>query len=567
MIKQVKLERFKSIESATLDLERINVLVGANNAGKSSVLQALQFATSVAQTAKLFAQNSKLWKNGIWGTSVYPDQLIYSPVKDPYALAMGGILKEDEHKSIFVSFTEDSGEQATATFRKGKNKNIVAHFEGETVGKHLSSLEKPFCMYVPGLAGIPFEEEMRAVGIVRKSAAKGDSNTVFRNVIYLLHQDPYKWQTFLSDLQEFFPEILFEIITNPEIDGFINVKFKLGNDDPLLPIDLAGTGVLQAIQIAAYVNYFQPSLLLLDEPDSHLHPDNQRILAALLVSLSDRTDTTIIISTHSRHLMAALRSDAKFFLVKKGCISSSEFDHYAGLLELGALDEYDQIKNGDLKYIILTEDSSLPSRKYLRCLLESSGYNKDEFCIYSYNSVTKVDSAKMFAQFLLDINPTLTVIVYRDRDGLYDEEIELEKKNIEFDSRVKCVIAQFNDIEMYYCNALHIVEVCQTQSLHIDEQDAAKLIAEAIEEAEEESKRIFYTHRIDKARKDKTDTGKAALEAESAFASNKIVYAYGKKVSGLLRAKLQKKFGTNVDIYKSSNQLCDALLEAIHNVA
>ena len=62
MVKQITIERFKSIESATLDLGKINVLVGANNSGKSSVLQALQFATSVAQTAKLYSQTTNLIK-------------------------------------------------------------------------------------------------------------------------------------------------------------------------------------------------------------------------------------------------------------------------------------------------------------------------------------------------------------------------------------------------------------------------------------------------------------------------------------------------------------------------
>ena len=252
---------------------------------------------------------------------------------------------------------------------------------------------------------------------VRRIAAKGDSNTVFRNVINLLSQDAEKWELFLSDLKVIFPAIDFTISANPNVDGSIDVRFQLNPSDPMLPIDLAGTGVLQAIQIAAYVNYFKPALLLLDEPDSHLHPNNQRALATLLVSLSDRTETTILISTHSRHLMSALHEDARFFLVKNGTISSSPYDHYVGLLELGALDEYDHIKNGDLKYVILTEDSSEMSRKYLRGILESSGFGRNEFQVYSYNSVSKIESAKMFASFLLNINPNLTVIIYRDRDG------------------------------------------------------------------------------------------------------------------------------------------------------
>ena len=334
----------------------------------------------------------------------------------------------------------------------------------------------------------------------------------------------------------------------------------------MLPIDLAGTGVLQAIQIAAYVNYFKPALLLLDEPDSHLHPNNQRALATLLVSLSDRTETTILISTHSRHLMSALHEDAKFFLVKNGTISSSAYDHYVGLLELGALDEYDHIKNGDLKYIILTEDASESSRQYLRGVLESSGYDRGEFQIYSYNGVSKIESAKMFASFLLNINPDLTVIIYRDRDGLYDSEMQTIKEQIEFDSRVNCVVAHFNDIEMYYCNACHIVKICNIEGVQLTEQEATTLISEAMTEAEADSKRKFYTHRVEIARQRREDTGNAMAVAETAFSENKMVYAYGKKVAGLLRAKLQQKFGRNIDIYKTTDQITDVQFSRIHSI-
>ena len=546
---------------------KINVLVGANNSGKSSVLQALQFATSVAQTAKLYSQTTKFDKNSVWATSVYPDQLIYSPVKDPYVLAKGGILKGDINLGISVAFVEDSNEKVTATFRKGKNKNIAARFEGETVGQHLASLENPFCMYVPGLAGIPFEEEIRTVGIVRRIAAKGDSNTVFRNVINLLSQDAEKWELFLSDLKVIFPAIDLTISANPNVDASIDVRFQLNPSDPMLPIDLAGTGVLQAIQIAAYVNYFKPALLLLDEPDSHLHPNNQRALATLLVSLSDRTETTILISTHSRHLMSALHEDARFFLVKNGAISSSPYDHYIGLLELGALDEYDHIKNGDLKYVILTEDSSEMSRKYLRGILESSGFGRNEFQVYSYNSVSKIESAKMFASFLLNINPNLTVIIYRDRDGLYDSEIQAIKGQIEFDSRVKCVVAHFNDIEMYYCNACHIVKICNNEGLQLAERDAIALISEAMAEAEDESKRKFYAHRVEMAKQGRKDPGDAMIVAEAAFSEDKTAYAYGKKVAGLLKAKLQQKFGRNIDIYQSTDQIMDVQFSGIHSAA
>lgn len=555
MINQIKIERFKSIESVLMELARINVLVGANNAGKSSILQALQFTTSVAQTAFLYSQTAKFGRDGVWATSVYPDQLIYSPVKDPYALAKGGILKEDVGTGISVTFSEDSGERVIATFRKGRNKNIAVRFEGEQVGKQLISLEKPFCMYVPGLAGISFEEEIRTVGVIRRIAAKGDSNMVFRNIINLLSHDREKWERFLIDLRTIFPTIEFSISERPNVDGMINVEFRMGEETSALPIDLAGTGILQAIQIAAYVNYFQPTLLLLDEPDSHLHPNNQRLLAALLVSLAERAATTIIISTHSRHLMAALRDDAKFFLMRHGMVSDSKYDHYIGLLELGALDEYDRIKNGELKYVFLTEDSTEKSIRCLRGLLNASGYCESEYKVYSYSGVNQIDSAKTFAKFLTDLNPTICVGIYRDRDGLSADEIEEKKKELNSCNRVKCIISYYNDIEMYYCNKEHIIQLCLMEGFSVTENEVETLIQDAFNEANEESRTKFLGHRLAIAQRKRQGLGDEANEAYQEYENNKALYLYGKKISGLIKAALQKKFGSNVDLFKYTDKL------------
>jgi len=52
-LQSVRLQRFKKIVDAPFDLGEINVLVGANNAGKSSVIQALHFGIGVLQTIRL----------------------------------------------------------------------------------------------------------------------------------------------------------------------------------------------------------------------------------------------------------------------------------------------------------------------------------------------------------------------------------------------------------------------------------------------------------------------------------------------------------------------------------
>jgi predicted ATP-dependent endonuclease of OLD family len=116
MLSKVKIRRFKNIAETTLDLDRINVLVGTNNSGKSSILQSIQFAVSVAQTTSTF-ENAKWYLTGSKAdhlqTSISPNQLIYSPLRDVYALALNRDLREDVNYAIKVEFEEEvSGRSA-----------------------------------------------------------------------------------------------------------------------------------------------------------------------------------------------------------------------------------------------------------------------------------------------------------------------------------------------------------------------------------------------------------------------------------------------------------------------
>lgn len=90
-INTLKIRRFKQIQDATVSLGDVTLLIGANNSGKSSVLQALHFAVSVAQSAKLVGKGVS-WAKDKFQLSFNPSQLIYSPVADVMSLATGGQL-------------------------------------------------------------------------------------------------------------------------------------------------------------------------------------------------------------------------------------------------------------------------------------------------------------------------------------------------------------------------------------------------------------------------------------------------------------------------------------------
>lgn len=565
MITKVEIERFKGLEHICISLDRINVLVGPNNAGKSSIIQALQLATSVAQASRIYAPNTN-YKNNIKATSLAQEQLIYAPSKDVYALGHNGVLSDQKAKGINITIFEEE-DQAQITLYKGKNKNIAVNLVGCAIGEKMESLDNPYCMYVTGLAGIPFQEEMRVVGAVRRSAAKGDSNTVFRNILYLLSQSQEKWEQFLKHIHNVFPDIDIKVTANPEVDGVISVIFSKGDEQTYHPIDLAGTGVLQAIQISAYINYFHPKLLLLDEPDSHLHPNNQKELANLLMEVTQDTNTQIIISTHSRFLMSALQNDAKFFLVRAGAIAESEYSHYIGLLELGALDSIEELRSGKIKYVVLTEDSQFDKTKMMQHLLNASGYCQNEYSILSYDSISKIDSALMFARFLLDFNPELHIIIHRDRDGLLPDEYTQELHRYGNDPRIHVFITLNNDMEMYFCNAEHIEYICHKNGYDLPKDEIAEILDSAIEAVKEKSHDKCLNNYVGREKNRKnTDYAEITRKFELAFQQNTINYIYGKTLRGVITAELQKRTKANIKLIDESNYLVDSNLQSFLSI-
>jgi predicted ATPase len=381
-LKSIKVKRFKQLSEFELEVDDTTVLIGANNAGKSSVLQAIHFAVAVAQTAKLVGEGVK-WGNDRFELSFNPTQLLYAPVADVLSLAYGGSLVESAAQQIEIELTLDDGASCLLTVRRGRNRNVQVSLRGRIVGERLMDFDRPFTVYAPGLAGIAKDERYMSPGVVRRVVARGDANLVLRNVLLMIkdaqrreraqyvseyqkareiyekgqgpvpvsaaqriREFPGPWTIFLEDMHTLFPGLLIDIEFDPDRDETINVYFKQGNG-PRLPIDAAGTSILQASQIVAYVALFKPQVLILDEPDSHLHPNNQRALCDLITQLAASRAFRALISTHSRHMLDSLKDRAKVIWMSSG--KKVEYDAVttpAMLLELGALDSVDYFADG-----------------------------------------------------------------------------------------------------------------------------------------------------------------------------------------------------------------------------
>jgi predicted ATPase len=559
-ISSVVVRRFKRIAEVELPLEDVTLLIGANNSGKSSVLQAIHFAVSIAQTAYLVGEGIS-WRNDKFELSFNPSQLLYSPVGDVMALSTNCVLTENKLTQIEIEFRDDDGNTCVVGLRRGRNRNIAVSITGRTIGEKLMDLESPFTVYAPGLAGVPKEERYMSPGVVRRIVARGDANLALRNVIRMLTDVDSMFEGFISDMRSIFPNIDVEIDWDPATDENISVYFRFPGG-PRLPMDAAGTSVLQASQILAYIHLFTPQVLILDEPDSHLHPDNQRLLCDLVFRVAAERGFQAIISTHSRHVLNSVSGRGTTMWLSKGTIvESSDANTTSVLLDLGALDSVDYFADGELRCVIATEDSASDA---LKAVLLSSGFIEDDIEIASYAGCSKLDAALVLGGFLKDKAPHVKLLIHRDRDYMNDVEVD------RFDERLTAVqlypfVTDGSDIEGYFLNAAHLHSLNPSATI----ARIQGLIDQATGDTATKSIEAIINQRTTTAFKDRVNGGgnvnhgAISTAAHADYAADPAGLRRGKSVLGRLIALLQQELQANPRIFEPSEHLTFPRLSAI----
>lgn len=534
-VQRVRIERFKRLKQVEIPLSRVTVLTGPNNSGKSSVLQAVQFATSIAQSAKAYSPRFNA------GT-LAAEQLMYSPLRDVEALAPNGIFTQSRANAITMSLdAELEGHNLTASTAviRGKNRNLSFTNSDNALGSRLGEMDSPFSVYVTGLAGIPRQEEFKSEGLVRKAASRGDANSVLRNVLLVLKQDAASWQQFLHDLRQVFPGADVSVRFDAAVDDYIDVKISLSGS-VALPIDAAGTGVLQTIQILAYVNVYKPALLLLDEPDSHLHPTNQRRLARVLSEIATRRDFQVLLTTHSRHLLDEFSSSATTIWFDAGQPVSDQFDFIQALIDLGALDHIDTL--GHLNAIILTEDEDTAP---ISAIAQSALPEDVRYEVRPYSGSSNISNTLLLSDFIREKAPHCVVIVHRDRDYDTDENIENLNQRLT-NAGIVPLITTHVDVESAFLSAEHIHAVYP----QISPARCSELLDLATNNARHASIVKLTNARVKQEAAQvgglgNVNHGQVAQNAQQEYDENPVRFRHGKTVLGHLSALLQAELGIN----------------------
>ena len=300
MLSSLQIENFKGIKSGTIsNLSQVNVLVGRNNSGKSTVLDAL------------------LLMRCAFDDEDYLGRLALQPALDRKT--------GDNKVEGFSELAYLMNTQEPITIRAGLSDSELAVVQERSVGP--SSLTSRLWLESPdGMA------EPEVFSLVGFSGARFGNNSSWR---WLERQVGAKTANFVSNahlldsssIRTPILEILWErMVIGKRLDlalrDMINDIYKLKVEGfnlmpfggrsrlvALLPeggvaVDWLGDGVRYALNILALGMLLERTILMVEEPETHQHPDALKLLTQTLFELARRQDLQLFLTTHSWEFMS-----------------------------------------------------------------------------------------------------------------------------------------------------------------------------------------------------------------------------------------------------------------------
>lgn len=446
-IKSVKITNFLKIDDKIeIPLSNLTVLVGENGSGKSSILKALHWSIRCATLADNKGK-------------VTLDQMDYVPSKE--FLDLGHKLKiqnSGSGRKTIVKLLDDDHTTTEIQISAARNDaGIKVSIEGPLTSILMNDVT-PSTAFIPGLAGLAEEETILAIPVMHRKASSGEGGSALRQVLLQIsgsNEGTGSSHVELEELSQWVGRILpgvrfwvkFDRLRDKNIDvRFMTPDMKVaGQGDQVAwkAIEMAGTGFLQVVQIFDYLLYFKPKLLLVDEPDAHLHPTRQQ---ALIRALSEATthfpETQIIVSTHAPALVRALPETARINWVADGSIKA-QGDLVREKMGWSALDK---------EIIIFTEDGNL---KDLESILSARRDLQNRCLIWpTFGKDALPDGRKAKA---ISKKMGVKVLIHRDRDFMSDDDVlawaEMKAYNT---CQIPYWVPTGSDIESQFLDTSHI---------------------------------------------------------------------------------------------------------------
>jgi hypothetical protein len=288
----VRFSNYKAFKNFSVSISDFNVLVGPNNAGKSTVIGAFRLLAEGLKKARRF--------NPTYIDAAIHRGWAYRVDLDEVPISLENVFTDyDDSEPASIEFQTTSGAKLRVVFPESDSCLLIP--EAERPVRSRADFVSQFEIklnFVPVLGPVEHNEQLYQKEAARRALQTHGASRNFRNIWYHYNEN-------FDEFQELIRQTWRGIeIRAPEmrmIEGVPRLHMFCDEHRVAREIYWAGFGFQVWCQMLTFIAKAEAgSMLVIDEPDIYLHSDLQRQLIHLLKA----RDGDTLIATHSTEILA-----------------------------------------------------------------------------------------------------------------------------------------------------------------------------------------------------------------------------------------------------------------------
>lgn len=371
MIDRLTIRNFKRFQEASFELGQNVVLIGPNNSGKTTALQALAL-WDIGFREWLDKRGTSTNRKKRVGVTINRRDLLSVPVPN------ANLLWHDLHVR---SITGRGNQQKTQNIRI----EIIA--EGVSEGKKwefglefdYSNEESIYCRplkvnggaetermpvpdirnrmsvaFLPPMSGLADREYLKQRGEIGVLLGQGQTAQVLRNLCHNIFHNSESlsnWDEIVTHIRSLFGIDLLDPHFH-EATAEITIRYRERSGKEF-DLSSSGRGLQQTLLLLAHLYSNPHTILLLDEPDAHLEILRQRQIYTLLTDVAKAQHSQVIAASHSEVILneAATLGRVVAFVGKPHLLANRGSQVLKSLKDIGFEDYYQAEQVGWVLYV------------------------------------------------------------------------------------------------------------------------------------------------------------------------------------------------------------------------
>jgi predicted ATPase len=302
LIVEIELLNFKCFGSQKIPLRPVTIVVGKNNAGKSTIVEALRLVSLVVNRFENLSFNDV--PNWLDAPRV---QVGVKPSLDHQDFNFAGLFhRYGNPPSIIIAHFSSGAKIRIYLGGEDRIHAVIYDARGWVVTSKGSARRLGFATVatLPQISPVAAEEHILEPRYVHRAMSSTLASLHFRNQINLLYDESF--QDFKTMAESTWHGLRVEELTGKGRNVGSELGLLIRNDDFAAELGWMGHGLQMWLQTMWFLaRSSEAETVILDEPDVYMHADLQR----RLIRLVRTKHAQVIVATHSIEIMAEVNPE------------------------------------------------------------------------------------------------------------------------------------------------------------------------------------------------------------------------------------------------------------------